>query len=116
MAPFAGRISARPSSRSAVASYELPLNMAPHAIHGVVFDRPWTSSRPTRSRCGWGSRGRLAGTVTQRFVLDAGSALGSSLELAADEPMPAWMGWHPWFRRRIDGARPLELGFEPGAM
>jgi galactose mutarotase-like enzyme len=53
--------------------------------------------------------------VTQRFAVDS-DRLKVDLELAADEPMPAWMGWHPWFRRQIDGAGPLELGFEPGGM
>ena len=40
MAPFAGRIR-RGRFAFRGRDYELPLNMAPHAIHGVVFDRPW---------------------------------------------------------------------------
>ena len=39
--------------------------------------------------------------MTQRFELEAHRLL-VTLELAADEPMPASMGWHPWFRRRLD--------------
>ena len=31
--------------------------------------------------------------------------------------MPASMGWHPWFRRRLDGLDgQVELSFEPGRM
>jgi aldose 1-epimerase len=39
------------------------------------------------------------------------------MELHADEPMPASIGWHPYFIRHIaDVAGALELDFEPGAM
>ncbi len=28
---------------------------------------------------------------------------------ALDEPFPAVVGWHPWFRRQLDSGGPLEL-------
>ena len=28
---------------------------------------------------------------------------------AADRPMPAQMGWHPWYRRQLDRGEPVEL-------
>src|SRR4029079_7641080 len=65
-------------------------------------------------RCPFGPLWPFSGLVSQRFVLDP-DALMVTLELAAQEPMPAWMGWHPWFRREVDGAGPLELDFRPGA-
>jgi aldose 1-epimerase len=114
MAPFAGRIR-RGEFTFRDRAYRLPLNMAPHAIHGVVFDRPWEVASSDTLTVRLGEPWPFAGRVTQRFDLSPES-LRVSLELAADEPMPAWMGWHPWFRRRIDGAGPLELRFEPGAM
>ena len=114
MAPFAGRIR-RGRFAFHGRDYELPLNMAPHAIHGVVFDRPWDVVSADTISVRLGQPWPFAGTVTQRFAVDS-DRLKVELELAADEPMPGWMGWHPWFRRRIDGAGPLELGFEPGAM
>ena len=40
----------------------------------------------------------VRGAVTQRFELEP-DRLRVTLELTADEPMPASMGWHPWFRR-----------------
>src|SRR4051794_6115105 len=45
MAPFAGRIR-RGAFEFRGRSYQLPLNMEPHAIHGVVFDRPWNVIGP----------------------------------------------------------------------
>ena len=50
----------------------------------------------------WPFRGR----VTQRFHLDP-DGLELTLALEADEPMPATIGWHPWFRRvLVDGDEP----------
>ena len=59
----------------------------------------------------------FAGCVVQRFELTADS-LTCRMELHADEPMPASIGWHPWFLRRIRPASTgeLELDVEPGAM
>ncbi len=50
--------------------------------------------------------------MVQRFRLES-SALHLSMALDADEPMPAWVGWHPWFRRQVEGAEPLELVVDP---
>ena len=119
MAPFAGRIRrGRFSFRGR--EYRLPLNMPPHAIHGVVFDRPWDVVDGETISVRMGAPWPFAGTVTQRFALEA-DRLRVTLELHAEEPQPAWMGWHPWFRRRLndggsgnDGA--VELSFEPGRM
>jgi aldose 1-epimerase len=114
MAPFAGRIR-RGVFTFRGRRYELPLNMAPHAIHGVVFDRAWDVVSSDTIRVRLGAPWPFAGSVTQRFVLEPDS-LEITLELAADEAMPAWMGWHPWFRRQVDGAGALELDFQPGKM
>jgi galactose mutarotase-like enzyme len=114
MVPFAGRIRRGEFSFDGRA-YALPLNMAPHAIHGVVFDRPWQIVSGDTIRVALGEPWPFAGIVTQRFDLEA-DRLAVTLELAADEPMPASMGWHPWFRRRLDGGGEVALRFEPGSM
>jgi aldose 1-epimerase len=117
MVPFAGRI------RDGVLrfrdrTHQLARNMGPNAIHGTVFDRPWTIVSADNERAvlttdlgpGW----PFAGRVTQSVALGAGT-LDASLTLEADEPMPAWMGWHPWFRRRIGGAD-VTLDFDAAGM
>jgi aldose 1-epimerase len=39
------------------------------------------------------------------------------MTLEADEPMPALIGWHPWFRRVLEpGDAPLRLEFAADAM
>ena len=115
MVPFAGRIR-RGVFTFRGRRYELPLNMGPHAIHGVVFDRPWEVVSGNELRIRLDAPWPFDGTVTQRFDLEPDRAR-FTIELAADEPMPASMGWHPWFRRRLDGLDgQVELSFEPGRM
>ena len=60
----------------------------------------------------WPFRGR----VTQRFALDA-DGLEVAMTLEADEPMPAVLGWHPWFRRVLaEGDEPVTLAFAADEM
>lgn len=120
MAPWAGRIR---DGRFTFAGreHQLPLAMPPHAIHGVVFDRPWTVTDQARERAmlaielddRWPFRGR----VRQQVTLMA-DGLETVLALEAEESMPVTMGWHPWFRRRIGSPEtdPVRLHFDPDRM
>ena len=77
--------------------------LPPHAIHGTVLDRRLggsSASRPSRRTSD--RTGRSRGRAVQRFELGA-DHLTCRLELHADEPMPASIGWHPYFLRRLDG-------------
>lgn len=115
MAPYAGRI------RDGVFTFEgrtvrLPITMPPHAIHGTVLDRRWRVVGDGAIETELGPDWPFAGRVVQRFEL-AADHLTCRLELHADEPMPASIGWHPWFARRVpDAPEGLELDFEAGAM
>lgn len=121
-APFAGRIRDGRFTFEGRA-VELPRNLPPHAIHGTVFEQAWSLDGPDRMSIELGAPWPFAGRVTQWFDLHEGG-LDVRLRLAAAERMPAALGWHPWFRRRLVGtdARPLpaghpvELRFEPGQM
>jgi aldose 1-epimerase len=117
MAPFAGRIrDGRFTFRGR--TYQLETNLPPNAIHGTVFMRPWdvTTRRDdhaglaTELGPGWPFRGRVTQTVTLRS-----EGLEASLELEAEEPMPAWLGWHPWFKREVAGVM-AELAFAADRM
>ncbi len=109
MAPYAGRI------RDGVLTFDgrtihLPITMPPHAIHGTVLGRRWRIVGEGTIATDLGPDWPFAGRVVQRFELSAG-ALVCRLELHADEPMPASIGWHPWFIRHLPGV-PGGLGLD----
>jgi aldose 1-epimerase len=117
MAPFAGRIRDG-RFRFRGRTYQLPLTMPPNAIHGTVLDRPWDVTAMTAERAelttdlgpAWPFRGRVVQTVA---LLPGG--LEATLEVQARDAMPVALGWHPWFRRAIDGSD-AQLEFEANGM
>lgn len=117
MAPFAGRIRDG-RFRFRGRAYRLPLTMPPNAIHGTVLDRPWDVIGATVSRVelatdlgrDWPFRGRVVQTIA---LVEGG--LEATLDVQASEAMPVALGWHPWFRRSIDGSA-AQLEFEARSM
>ncbi len=124
MAPFAGRLR-HATFRFRGRTWRLPPNWPPHAIHGLVAGRPWQEVGERTISVELGAPWPFAGRVTQALELSPGQ-LAFRLALEADEPMPAVIGWHPWFLRRPRPTgrppwgglepRPLELQFEAGSM
>src|SRR5215213_1809126 len=109
MAPWAGRVRAGRFRWQGV-EHQLPLRLPPHALHGTVLDRACevvdadgAGARLTAPlQPGWPWPGRAVHDV--RLAADG---LHLRLEVHADdEPFPASLGWHPWFRR------PVELSVE----
>src|SRR5512147_340559 len=125
MVPFAGRVRVgRFSFRGT--PHQLPIRMPPHAIHGTVLDQSWDRLDDRSIGTVLGPDWPFAGYVVQRFDLRE-CQFDFRLELHADEPMPASMGWHPWFRRRLVAADsadpsgpeptpPVELDLDAGSM
>ena len=113
MAPFAGRIRGG-RFRFRRRSYQLPLTMPPNAIHGTVLDRAWQVTYLTEDRLeletDLGSDWPFRGRATQTIGLVPGG-LEATLTVEAIDPMPVVLGWHPWFRREIDGVA-AQLDFE----
>lgn len=117
MAPWAGRTRDGRFVFNGV-EHHLPINLAPHAIHGTVRDRPWVveDANPLHARlsCDLGPAWPFAGWAEQKLTL-VGDGLDASLSVhSAEGPMPASLGWHPWFRRwvRGGGAPGVERGVE----
>jgi aldose 1-epimerase len=116
MAPFAGRLrDAR--LRFDGREFTLPANERTHAIHGTAFERPWRVIDDRTLAFDLGEPWPFAGLVTQRFDL-ASETLEAEMTLEADEPMPAVLGWHPWFIRELarPGTSPAELHVDFGRM
>ena len=115
MVPWAGRVR-RGRFHFDDAPYELAIDFAPHSIHGVAFDTPWTVVESTDTSAtlqldlamvakSW----PFGGIARQHLRLDP-FQLTQTLEVTAGaRPMPASLGWHPWFRRNIGAGASLEL-------
>ena len=115
MAPWAGRVRHGRFS-FAGREHQLPLGMPPHAIHGVAYDRPWRVVDAATIAIDLDGRWPFQGSVTQRFALDE-DGLEVAMTLEAEEPMPATIGWHPWFRRVLEpGDVPVTLDFAADEM
>jgi aldose 1-epimerase len=107
MAPWAGRIGGAGVDWDG-SSYRLEANDGPHAIHGVVFDRPWrvraAASAVARLEIDLGPLAWPFGGLVRQAVRLSADEIELTAEItAADLPMPAALGWHPWFRRPTDG-------------
>jgi aldose 1-epimerase len=97
--PYAGRVGHGELRWDGV-THRLPLVGGPHAIHGTVLDRVWQRDGDVL-RCDLGPDWPWSGWASQRWTLDA-EGLTAVLTLGADDVgFPAWIGYHPWFRRRV---------------
>ncbi len=115
MAPWAGRVR-HGRFTFAGAVRRLPLFDPPHALHGVVLDRPWRVDGPDAISVEMDRRWPFRGRVRQRFALRE-DGLEVEMALEADEPQPAAIGWHPWFRRTLEpGGGSARLGLDAAAM
>jgi aldose 1-epimerase len=105
MIPWAGRVR-RGRFTFAGVTYELPLDLPPHAIHGTTYARPWDVEADGSLAIELGPDWPFGGDARQQFHLTP-DALTCTIEVhAASRSMPAQAGWHPWF------VRPVDLGFE----
>lgn len=112
MAPYAGRVRHGRFGFEG-REYVLPRNRPPHAQHGTVHDRPWEAVGDGRLVAQLGPDWPWRGEVEQRVRLtDQGLTLEATVR-SADAPMPASLGWHPWFRRDVGRDALLELDVRP---
>lgn len=112
MVPFAGRLRHGRLIDGEVV-HQLPVNLAPHAIHGYGFVTPWQVVAADTITFEFGDPWPFAGRATQHFALDE-ERLVIHLEMEADEAQPLIGGWHPWFRRDIGVGSTARLFFEAG--
>lgn len=114
MVPFAGRI-ARGRFRFDGVDHSLPVNLAPHAIHGYGYTSAWRVLHEDRIAWGFGDPWPFRGEVVQRFDL-ADAGLEVTMTATAHERQPMMLGWHPWFRRDIGIGHAAQLEFSAAHM
>lgn len=115
MVPWAGRIRHGRFTFDGK-TYALPTNFGEHAIHGVGFALPWqidrldTDSATLSLELPEDDYWPFGGKATQAIQLTPHSLELRLAVQAGTRPMPAVLGWHPWFRK------PDQLLFAPDAM
>ncbi len=98
MAPWAGRLRHGRFEFDGL-PYEVTINMAPHAIHGTTFTRRWEvidaglDHAELECPLDWSFGGR----AHQHLQLTPEALVCVLTVVAGGEPMPATIGWHPWF-------------------
>ena len=100
MAPWAGRVR-RGRFSFGGEDLQLPINLAPHAIHGTVFTRAWhvdlVESNAVTMSCSFGPSWKLGGFASQLITLGTNQIRCELAVTATTHDMPAVVGWHPWF-------------------
>ncbi|WP_159500909.1 aldose 1-epimerase [Microbacterium sp. 18062] len=112
MAPFVGR-TANGRFEFEGREWALPVNFGDHAIHGFVFDRPWTR-RGDGLEIAFDERWPFGGSVRQEFDLGETSLTVRAIVSNGDRRMPVIVGFHPWFAERLSDGRRARLDFRPG--
>lgn len=116
MAPWVGRLNQGRFTFEGQ-TYQLPINMPPHAIHGTTHDRTWQQvGDDLVFEIDLGEDWPFKGKAIQRFEL-APDQLVCTLEVhALEQAFPASCGWHPWFRRELERGGNAEISFKAGKM
>ena len=106
MIPWCGRL---PNGRLRFdgARHDFPITSPPHANHGVLHTTDWSvvgdaTATNVTIRADFPAVWPFGGHAVQRFELSPKSLVVTAEVHAAERPMPAMIGWHPWFRRRLE--------------
>lgn len=101
MVPWAGRLADGRFPVSNGHVEQLPQNLAPHAIHGLVFDTSWdviavgATTATIECLIPW----RLGGAVRQHVTLTPQQLRCDITVTATHTAFPCVVGWHPWFAK-----------------
>ncbi len=100
--------------------HEFPLTSGAHANHGTALRAQWNVDTQTESNCtirtALDDPWPFGGSVEQIFTLTEQSLHMEMTVTAGDQPMPAQLGWHPWYRRQLDRGEPLSITFAANKM
>jgi aldose 1-epimerase len=106
MAPWCNRIAARPTSVAGETVDLAPNFRDGTAIHGQVYLRAWNMDGSGEFSCAGGGDGWPWPYVARaHFAVDGREIrIRQSIHNVGDSAMPAGLGLHPWFRKRVQVA------------
>jgi galactose mutarotase-like enzyme len=110
MAPWTGRLRHGEFAFEG-RQFNMPITLGEHAIHGTVWNQPWRQVHDHVLEVSLGEHWPVPGWARQEFAL-ADDYLRLRLSVhTLEQPFPASIGWHPWFRRRLDRGEEARLSF-----
>ncbi|MBT2368091.1 aldose 1-epimerase [Streptomyces sp. ISL-10] len=116
MVPWCGR-TRNGQFRNGDVVHQLPLNAAPHAIHGTGRDTAWRTATAGKSEAAFtydlAEPWPYTGRVTQTFELTEDSLTVALGVETYGTSFPAQAGWHPWFLRNLGGGEDVRIDFTP---
>jgi aldose 1-epimerase len=101
MIPWAGRIQHGKFTFDRV-DYEMPINHPPHAMHGIAYTSEWSALDANTMRLDLADPWPFGGHAIHHGSVEGNTATFRLEVHAADRPMPAMAGWHPWYRKPVD--------------
>jgi len=111
MIPWAGRIQHGKFAFDGV-DYEMPINHPPHAMHGIAYTSEWTALDANTMRLDLADPWPFGGHAIHHGSVEGNTATFRLEVHAADRPMPAMAGWHPWYRKPVDHTSTAEKMYE----
>ncbi|CAB4694294.1 MAG: galactose mutarotase [Actinobacteria bacterium] len=116
MVPWAGRVKNGMINDKSGNEFLLPVDWEPpHAEHGYGFYSAWEKTSATSSRLEMPAPYSPA-VAEQRFEVK-GNSVHWSLEYSANGcEIPAWLGFHPWFRTQLEKGESAIVEFEADRM
>ncbi len=117
MVPWCGRTE-NGRFRNGGVTHQLPIDAAPHAIHGTGRHAAWTQSTKGERTASFyydlTDPWPYAGRVTQVLELTEDELRLTLGVETAEVSFPAQAGWHPWFLRNLgDGGQDATIDFTP---
>jgi galactose mutarotase-like enzyme len=116
MAPYAGRVYGGVLHHDGEEVTLPGPGMDGHVMHGLTADRAWTRLDQTSARIDLDDRWPFGGWVEQRLLLTDDALTVTVTVHNEDRAMPAWLGFHPWFRRDLGTGEPVRITSDLGSM
>ncbi|NDO81953.1 hypothetical protein CJP72_14635 [Citrobacter sp. NCU1] len=112
MVPWVGRVENGVFYHEGI-RYQLPQNKFPHAMHGIACMQRWEVLYATKTqalfRIELSDPWPFTGSVLYEVRLEGNNVIMKLSIFTAERAFPASAGWHPWFKKQLDGTEENQL-------